>query len=90
VTAYACDEVCGSLYMLCVKQVTYNRQIVALMTKMEQSIVKPDSLTAVAVSLFLKMHPYYCGRNARHMVGLQQLFIHSPSVPREISFIYEY
>lgn len=73
-----------------VKEVAYNRQIGALMTEMEQRILKPDRETATAVKLFLKMHPYHYGRNARHMVGLQPLFIHSPSAPREISFIYEY
>lgn len=79
-----------TLCVPCVKEVAYNRQIGALMTEMEQSILKPDRETATAVKLFLKIHPYYYGRNARHMVGLQPLFIHSPSVPGEISFIYEY
>lgn len=76
--------------MLCVKEVAFNRQIGALMTEMEQSILKPERETVTAVQLFLKMHPYSYGRNARHMVGLQPLFIHDPSVPGEISFIYEY
>lgn len=57
---------------------------------MVQSILKLDREIKTAVKLFLKMQPYHYGRNARHMVGLQPLFIHSLSVPREISFIYEY
>lgn len=89
-TAYAGNEGGGSLCVLCVKEVAYNRQIGALMTEMEQSILKPDRETATAVKLFLKMHPYYYGRNVRHMVGLQPLFIRDSSVPGEISFIYEY
>lgn len=76
--------------MVSVKEVAFNRQIGALMTEMEHSILKPDRETVTAVQLFLKMHPYYYGRNARHMVRLQPLFIHDPSVPQEISFIYEY
>lgn len=76
--------------MVYVKKVAFNRQIGALMTEMEHSILKPDRETLTAVQLFLKMHPYYYGRNARHMVRLQPLFIYDPSVPGEISVIYEY
>lgn len=73
----------GSLCVLCVKEVAYSRQIGALVAEMEQSILKSDRETATAVKLFLKTHPYYYGRNARHMVGLQPLFIHNPLVPGE-------
>lgn len=65
-------------------------KIGALMAETEQKILKPDREAATAVKLFLKMHPYYYGRNARHMVGLQPLFIHNPSDPGETFFIYEY
>lgn len=81
---------CSNMCMLSVKDDAYDRQICALVTEMVQSILKPDREIETAVKLFLKAQPYHYGRNARHMVGLQPLFICSLSVPREISFLYEY
>lgn len=85
-----CKLLCSNVCMLSVKDDAYNRRIGALVTKMVQSILKPDREIETAVKLFLKMQPYHYGRNARHMVGLQPLFIHSLSVLREISSLYEF
>lgn len=61
------------------------------MTEMEQKFLKPDRETATAVKLFLKMHPYYYGRNARHMVGDCRHYLYTiPQSQEKFFFICEY